>query len=135
MVTRTHTPDRINPDGSRTITTQRSCNGCGTTLGDVTSIEWSAAVSGRPLPDVRRECPNCGPTAPEPACYPIGMLAGEAACLEQDCDCPDSYQEYCANVTESQICNTHSRTELVDGVEQIVHSEPWPCRLTPVAAS
>lgn len=58
---RTRTPDRINPDGSTTCTTQRVCNGCAAKLGDVTDVEMSAALHGRPLPDVRGECPRCSP--------------------------------------------------------------------------
>jgi hypothetical protein len=35
-MTRPNTPDRVNPDGSRTITSKRACSGCGQLLGDVT---------------------------------------------------------------------------------------------------
>lgn len=59
-MTRPFTPRRRNPDGSTTITVQRSCNGCGHPVGDVSDVELSAARSGLPLPDVRDECPYCG---------------------------------------------------------------------------
>jgi hypothetical protein len=60
---RTRTPDAGLPDGSRRITVQRCCNGCGDPLGDVTDAEITAAVDGRSLPDVTWECPRCSSTA------------------------------------------------------------------------
>ena len=38
---------------------QRACNGCGRRLGDSSPTEIAAAIDGRPLPDVRQECPAC----------------------------------------------------------------------------
>lgn len=68
---RPNTPDRVNPDGSRTVTMKRACNGCGNSIGDVTDAEIEAGVNGEPLPDVRGECPDCSgavqPSAEEPA--------------------------------------------------------------------
>jgi hypothetical protein len=58
---RADTPDRVNADGSKTISMKRCCNGCGNELGDVTELEVRAAMAGRPLPDARGECVNCSP--------------------------------------------------------------------------
>lgn len=63
---RTFTPDRLNPDGSRTVTLQRVCNGCGHVIGDITDAELRAVTGGTThgyavLPDVRDECPRCNP--------------------------------------------------------------------------
>lgn len=58
---RPNTPERENPDGSRTITVKRCCNGCGRVLGNVTDQEIEVSVAGLPLPDVRAEC-GCGST-------------------------------------------------------------------------
>lgn len=61
-MTRPDTPDRIRitEDGRKitTITMKRHCPD-GHQLGDVTPAELQAAVDGRPLPDVRHECPTC----------------------------------------------------------------------------
>lgn len=59
-MTRPFTPARRNPDGSTTITIQRACNECGHTVGDATEAELNAAMLGRPILDVRDECPVCG---------------------------------------------------------------------------
>lgn len=134
-MTRPWTPDRTNDDGSTTITSKRACNGCGALLGDITDHEMSAAIAGRPLPDVRRECPDCAPTAPEPACRPMQIVSGEPACLELDCDHDIALDaEYCTEVREEIACATHSRTEHLDGRDEIVHAEPWPCKHTAVTA-
>jgi ribosomal protein S27AE len=132
---RPNTPDRINDDGSRTITTKRACNGCGQLLGDITNAEMQAAIAGAPLPDVRRECPACGPTAPEPACVATVVVAGDQLCLELECDHtggggsfsapPDSY---CDEVREETVCATHSRFETTGWGDELVHAEPWPCK-------
>jgi hypothetical protein len=66
ILPRRRTPDVLNPDGSRTLTVQRCCNGCGDPLGDVTLIEINLAIGGRPLPDVRPECPRCRPSMEPP---------------------------------------------------------------------
>lgn len=58
MSARTNTPDRINDDGSTTITMKRCCNGCGQYLGDVDNRDVDANGN---LTDVRAECPNCQP--------------------------------------------------------------------------
>jgi hypothetical protein len=42
------------------------CNGCGERIGDVTMIEINLAIGGRPLPDVRMECPRCRPSLDPP---------------------------------------------------------------------
>lgn len=42
-----------------TLHVKRSCNGCGTDLGDATAAELDAAVVGEQLPDVRLECGCC----------------------------------------------------------------------------
>lgn len=60
---RTNTPPQTitRPDGSTStrITAKRCCNGCGHEIGDVTILEIEACIDGRPLPDVRDECPWC----------------------------------------------------------------------------
>jgi hypothetical protein len=65
---RSRTPEVANPDGSRLMTVQRCCNGCGEPVGDVTIAEIDIAVDGGELPDVRMECRQCGPGTllPEP---------------------------------------------------------------------
>jgi hypothetical protein len=124
-VTRLNTPDRINPDGSRTITSKRACNGCGQLLGDITDQEMTLAIAGAPLPDVRRECPTCGPTAPEPVCRPMQIVAGDALCLELECDHDIALDaEYCVEVTEEFVCATHSE---ITNAGEIARAEPWPC--------
>lgn len=136
-MTRPWTEDRRSADGSTTITMKRACNGCGQRLGDVTDGEMARAVNGLPLPDVRRECPACGPTAPEPRCLPTKVLAGERDCLDGDCDHEHSGEggadgldeSYCDEVTEEAICGTHSEISSDGG---IVHAEPWPCTHTAV---
>ncbi|MGW4043004.1 hypothetical protein [Streptomyces sp. NPDC004721] len=131
-MTRPWTPDRVNADGSTTIKMKRACNGCGQRLGDVTDAEMARAVNGLPLPDVRRECLACAPTAPEPACRPMEIVAGDALCLELECDHtggggsysipPDSY---CDEVAEAVVCATHSE---ITNLGEIVRAEPWPCK-------
>lgn len=61
MNTRTHTPDRVNDDGSTMITMKRCCNGCGEKIGDVTDEEVDRAIDGLPALDVRSECDHCRP--------------------------------------------------------------------------
>lgn len=56
MSNRTRTPDKLNPDGSTTIRVQRSCDGCGESVGDVSDAEMDAAMAGLPLPSVVDEC-------------------------------------------------------------------------------
>lgn len=58
MSERTHTPDRVNDDGSRTITMKRACNGCGQHLGDVDNRDVDQHGN---LTDVRAECDHCRP--------------------------------------------------------------------------
>ena len=53
------TPDVPLPGGGSRIHVKRCCNGCGQSLGDVTDAEIAAAIDGRGLPDVRKECPRC----------------------------------------------------------------------------
>lgn len=133
---RTHTPARTNPDGSTTIKMKRACNGCGTLIGDVTDEEMTAGINGRPLPDVRRECPSCGPTAPPPACKPIKVYSGDALCLELECDHDrPSDDSYCAEADEEVICATHSTFApgFEDAYEVVTHTEPWPCKHTATA--
>ena len=57
--TRPWTPERRNPDGSRTLRVKRVCNDCSVVLGDATRAELDRSIDGRPLPDVRAECPYC----------------------------------------------------------------------------
>ena len=124
-MTRPWTPDRTNADGSTTIKMKRACNGCGERLGDVTDDEMARGINGLPLPDVRRECPACGPTAPEPACRPLQIVDGDPACLDGVCEhsvAPGA--DYCTNTSKHTICLTHS-TISNDG--EITHAEPWPC--------
>jgi hypothetical protein len=142
VTSRPSTPDRINDDGSRTITTKRACNGCGNLLGDITEHEMTAAISGRPLPDVRRECPACGPTAPPPACTPMKLASGDVLCLELECDHTDgggSYSQppnsYCDEVREETVCAIHSTFTpgFEDAYEIATHAEPWPCQHSPAS--
>ena len=131
-MTRPWTEDRVDADGTRTITMKRACNGCGHLLGDITQQEMNAGIAGAPLPDVRRECPTCGPTAPEPACRPMQVVAGDVLCLELECDHEHAAGEYCDEVAEEFVCGTHS--EIGNG-GRVGHAEPWPCKHTKVAAS
>jgi hypothetical protein len=129
-MSRPNTPDRINPNGSKAITTKRACNGCGGLLGDITDKEWQAAVNGRPLPDVRQECPTCGPTAPPPACTPMQLVSGDMYCIERECDheiLPGA--GYCDEIREETVCAIHSEFALgfEDAYEVATHAEPWPC--------
>jgi hypothetical protein len=139
MTARTHTPDRANPDGSTTIKMKRACNGCGERLGDVTEEEMARGINGLPLPDVRRECPTCGPTAPEPKCIPTTVLVGDIACLDDECGHEHSAEggadpvedSYCDEVREETVCATHSQFAAAeDGFDEITHAEPWPCKRT-----
>jgi hypothetical protein len=131
-MTRTNTPDRINADGSRTITTKRACNGCGELIGDITEQEMNAAIAGHQLPDVRRECPTCGPTAPPPACHPMQILAGDVYCIENDCDHDrDDEADYCDHVRKEKACAVHS----VEVDRELIHAEPWPCKQAKAVAS
>lgn len=134
---RTHTPDRVNTNGSKTIKMQRACNGCGQILGDVTDEEMQAGINGRPLPDVRQECPTCGPTAPPPACLPTAIIGGDWLCIERECDheIADG-ADYCDEVREETVCATHSTfTQDPDtGHEVVDHAEPWPCTRSGAAA-
>lgn len=57
---RTRTPD-VTVNGRKRIHVSRCCNGCGEPVGDVTDQEIACAADGRPLPDVRGECPRCAP--------------------------------------------------------------------------
>jgi len=66
VLPRHRTPEARNPDGTTTVTIQRCCNGCGLPLGDVTFIEVELAIGGLPLPDVRKECPECRPLMEPP---------------------------------------------------------------------
>lgn len=127
--TRAKTPNRVNADGSRTITMKRACNGCGTHLGDVTDQEMARGINGLPLPDVRRECPTCGPTAPEPKCLPLRAADGDEACLDGECDhAVEPGADYCTNTSRHTICLTHSE---INNDGEITRGEPWPCAHTP----
>ncbi|MEU5596618.1 hypothetical protein [Streptomyces sp. NPDC020298] len=133
-MTRPWTPDWITEHGSTTIKLKRACNGCGLRLGDVTDQEMARALNGLPLPDVRRECPACGPTAPEPDCLPMVMLVGEPECLDGGGDCAHDIAldaEHCVEVRKKFACATHSEIN-TDGA--ITHAEPWPCTHTAVTA-
>lgn len=56
LSTRPCTPDHVDLTGITRVTVKRSCNGCGSTLGDATTTELDAAIDGAPLPDVTLEC-------------------------------------------------------------------------------
>lgn len=133
MTARTHTPDRATVDEhgrkTTTIKMKRACNGCGQHLGDVTDQEMARGINGLPLPDVRRECPDCGPTAPEPKCLPVQTVDGDEACLDGECDhAVEPGSDYCTNTGKHTVCVTHSEIGS-DGA--ITHAEPWPCTHTP----
>ncbi|MET7746553.1 hypothetical protein [Streptomyces sp. NPDC005385] len=132
---RPNTPDVVTYDEqgrkSTRISTKRACNGCGALLGDITAQEMSAAINGRPLPDVRQECPTCAPTAPPPECRPMKLVSGEVRCLEGDClhgaitgarECPATQIE--------MACAIHSTFApgFEDAYEVATHAEAWPCR-------
>ena len=139
MSARPNTPDRVNPDGSRSITTKRACNGCGDLIGDITDAEMQAAIGGRALPDVRRECPTCAPTAPEPACARMQIASGEVHCLIGDCDHDRWHVDgegYCDETRTEDVCGTHSKftPSPEEDYEVVTHAEPWPCRATTEAA-
>lgn len=59
--TRPNTPDRKLTSGGTEIRLKRACNGCAQLIGDATEAEIEAVIDGYGLPDVRHECPNCGP--------------------------------------------------------------------------
>jgi hypothetical protein len=123
------------PSTSTTITMKRACNGCGRQLGDVTDQEMACGINGLPLPDVRRECPDCAPTAPEPKCLPATVLLGEPECLDVECGHEHSAEggpepvedSYCDEVREEIVCVTHSEIGR-DGA--ITRAVPWPCQHT-----
>lgn len=126
---RPNTPDRTNPDGSTTIKMKRACNGCGLRLGDVTDEEMTRGINGLPLPDVRKECPACGPTAPEPRCVPMSTVDGDEACLDGECDhAVEPGADYCTNTSAHTVCLTHS---VIRSSGEITHAEPWPCKHAP----
>jgi hypothetical protein len=132
-VTRTFTPDRVNADGSTTIKLKRGCNGCGTQIGDVTDQEMARGINGLPLPDVRKECPTCAPTAPEPRCLPLGTVNGDEACLDGECDhSVEPGADYCTNTSKHTVCLTHSELG-TDGA--ITHAEQWPCQHSKAVAA
>ncbi|MFI8535409.1 hypothetical protein ACIGMX_34830 [Streptomyces aquilus] len=122
------TPDRVNGDGTTTMRSKRACNGCGQLIGDVTEQETNRVVAGLGLPDVRRECPTCGPTAPPPRCLPVAVVGGASECLSGDCDhdrAPGS--DRCGQFDRHTVCITHS-TLGRDG--EVTHPSPWPCKHT-----
>jgi hypothetical protein len=132
-VTRPWTPDRKNSDGSTTMRTKRACNGCSALLGDITDQEMALAINGLPLPDVRKECPACGPTASEPRCLPMKVYGGYPGCLENDCDHDIALDaEYCDQVSAEIVCATHSS---IGNDGEITHPEPRPCKHTKAVAS
>lgn len=61
MRTTTSPKVTVHADGRNTTTyvVQRCCNGCGRGIGDIKDTELDCAITGRPLPDVRHECPWC----------------------------------------------------------------------------
>ncbi|WP_439947227.1 hypothetical protein [Streptomyces sp. BBFR109] len=127
-MTRPNTPDRVNENGSKTITSKRACNGCGQLLGDVTDHEMALAIAGAPLPDVRRECPACAPTAPAPVCRPMKTVSGDALCLDLECDHDlKDGAEYCHEVAEETVCVTHSD---ITAAGEVSRAELWPCKHT-----
>lgn len=132
-MTRPWTPDRTNADGSTTFTAKRACNGCGQRIGDVTDDEHNRIIAGLGLPDVRKECPSCGPTAPEPRCLPAQVFSGNARCIEGDCDHERADEDsLCDEVGKEVICSTHSEIGK-DG--EITRAEAWPCTQTPAVTA
>ena len=117
---------------STTIVMKRACNGCDRHLGDVTDQEMARGINGLPLPDVRKECPDCGPTAPEPKCVPFAVVWGDQFCVEMDCshELAEDGGSYCDEVTEQTVCLTHSA---IDRDGQITHAAAWPCTHTPTS--
>lgn len=134
-MTRTSTPDAVEPNGSTTITMKRACNGCGEQIGDVTKAEMLAGMNGLPLPDVRPECPNCQAQHPTPQCRPMRLDVGPADCSERECpeyhdqDGEDNGLDRCSHLGEGLFCVEHSTLyETDEGEHGVSEAEPWPCR-------
>ncbi|MFH8627816.1 hypothetical protein ACH4A8_39015 [Streptomyces vietnamensis] len=73
---------------------------------------------------------------PAVACTPAVSVAGDMLCLEFECDHGAPEGQYCAEVREEQICDTHSISAAAEsGWDEITHAEPWPCRFATEAAS
>ncbi|GAA4627027.1 hypothetical protein GCM10023196_037630 [Actinoallomurus vinaceus] len=63
------------PGGESVTIVKRTCNGCGTVVGDAIPVELEADARGDVLPDVRGECAKCSGAAAESFERPI---AGDA---------------------------------------------------------
>lgn len=74
---RAFTPNEYR-NGRCTLHVKRECNGCGNLIGDVTRQEIEDAVYGRPLADVRDECPWCAGQ------FTLNELLAEQAEFEAD---------------------------------------------------
>ncbi|MBP2581857.1 hypothetical protein J3A78_002335 [Streptomyces sp. PvR006] len=71
-----------------------------------------------------------------PACAPTTSVAGDMLCLDYECDHDRNDGEYCAEVAEERICDTHSTTVAAEsGWGEITHAEPWPCQYDKAVAS
>lgn len=77
---RTWTPRLHIGNDCERIEVKRACNGCGELLGNLTNVEIEDAVDGRPLPDVRGECPACSFTAGGGSTSRPVQLAAHALC-------------------------------------------------------
>lgn len=77
---RTWTPDRKDENGATIITVKRCCNECGTAIGDATEEELHAPLTGKPLADVRGECPTC--TSAEVSGTPVATPAQDGKAAE-----------------------------------------------------
>lgn len=64
-VTRSRAVDDTHQGEPRVVNVQRCCNGCQRPLRDAHRSECDAAMLGRPLPDVRAECPDCSHATPD----------------------------------------------------------------------
>lgn len=71
----------------------------------------------------------------ERACSPTASVAGDMLCLDYECDHDAAIGEYCDEVREELICDTHSTsTANESGWDEITHAEPWPCQFASKAA-
>lgn len=70
------------------------------------------------------------------ACAPTTIVTGDMLCLEYECDHDANEGEYCAEVREERVCDTHSTSqEAESGWDEITHAEPWPCQYDKQAVS
>ncbi|MFD3333577.1 hypothetical protein ACFWV1_13160 [Streptomyces sp. NPDC058700] len=63
-------------------------------------------------------------------------IAGDMLCLEFECDHVSDDGDYCSEVQQDLICDTHSQSSAAEsGFDEITHAEPWPCRFAPKSAA